>query len=315
MKMFNVQLIVAVAATMLIASCGNSPTPDPSPKGEGSGYSQGSELSTPLPSAGGVGGGADGADGADGAGGGAATDVSSLSTMGKLVAARYADLSFETALPIVQVLVKNGQHVRQGQLLVSQDTYNLRNAVEQQRHIVEQARLQIEQASLQMQDVIFSQGYDSAVTVPDNVQHNADMKAGYTLAKSRLAAAETLLAAARHQLTTATLTAPFDGVVANLTVQPHQLVAAGEPVCRIIASDEMLVEFRVMEADLAQYPMNAKVAVVPIADKQRCYEATVSEINPMVDVQGAVTLRARLTDAGDLFDGTNVEVILLNVEH
>ena len=79
-------------------------------------------------------------------------------TMGKLVAARFADLSFETALPIERVLVRNGQQVRRGQVLAVLDQYKLRNAIEQQQRAIEQAQLQIEQARLQMKDVIISQG-------------------------------------------------------------------------------------------------------------------------------------------------------------
>ena len=40
------------------------------------------------------------------------------------------------------------------------------------------------------------------------------------------------------------------------------------------------------------------------------YTAVVNVINPIVDEQGAVTLRARLSDALRLFDGMNVEVIV-----
>ena len=239
------------------------------------------------------------------------TDVQSYrqTTMGKVVAAQYADLSFESSLPVDRVLVKNGQQVQRGQTLAMQDSYRLRNEVEQQQQMVEQARLQIEQALLQMQDVIIAQGYDPAGTVPENVRHNADMKAGYTLAQSRLASAETQLSSARHQLSAATLVAPFSGTVANLNIQSHQLVAAGEPVCRVIATGELLVEFRVMESDLSLYPMGTKVSAVPVSDKERCYEAAVCEINPVVDNQGLVTLRARLVDAKGLFEGMNVELM------
>lgn len=236
------------------------------------------------------------------------TQTYQQTTMGKVVAAQYADLSFEASLPVDRVLVKNGQHVQRGQTLATQDSYRLRNEVEQHQQEVEQARLQIEQALLQMQDVIIAQGYDPAGTVPENVRHNADMKAGYTLAKSRLALEETQLSSARHQLAVATLVAPFNGTVANLNIQSHQLVDAGKPVCRVISTGELLVEFRVMESDLSQYPMGTKVRVVPVADKERCYEATVSEINPVVDDQGAVTLRARISDAQGLFEGMNVEL-------
>ena len=56
--------------------------------------------------------------------------------------------------------------------------------------------------------------------------------------------------------------------------------------------------------------MGTAVTVVPVADKSARYNAAISEINPVVDNQGAITLRARLNDAKGLFDGMNVEVIL-----
>ena len=233
-------------------------------------------------------------------------------TMGKLVAARFADLSFETALPIERVLVRNGQQVRRGQVLAVLDQYKLRNAIEQQQRAIEQAQLQIEQARLQMQDVIISQGYDpdKSSSIPSDVKHNADVKSGHALAKAQLATARTALDAAQHELRSGVLTAPFDGVVANLSIQAHQLAQPGQTVCRIIPTGEMEVEFRVMEADLSQYKTGTSVNVIPVADKNVHYDASVSEINPVVDQQGAVTLRARLSNATGLFDGMNVEIIL-----
>ena len=232
-------------------------------------------------------------------------------TMGKVVAERYADLAFETALPIERVLVKNGQQVHKGQVLAQLDLYKLRTAIAQQERAIEQAQLQIEQAYLQMQDVIIAQGYDpdKKDNVPANVMHNADVKSGYALSKSQLASAKTQLAAAQHELRSGVLTAPFDGVIANVSVQAHQLAQAGQPVCRVIASGNMNVEFRVMEADLAKYKLGTAVSVIPVADQSRRYDAAVSEINPIVDEQGAVTLRARLTNGTNLYDGLNVIII------
>ena len=235
-----------------------------------------------------------------------------IKTMGKVVTARFADLSFETALPIERVLVRNGQQVRRGQVLAQLDLFKLRNAIEQKQRAIEQAQLQIEQAHLQMQDVIISQGYDpdKASAIPADVKHNADVKSGYALAKSQLATARTALAIAQHELRSGVLVAPFDGVVANLKIQAHQLAQPGQTVCRVIATGDMEVEFRVMEADLCKYKIGMGVNVIPVADMSKQYTAVVNVINPIVDEQGAVTLRARLNDAQGLFDGMNVEVIL-----
>jgi RND family efflux transporter MFP subunit len=236
----------------------------------------------------------------------------STSTMGKVVAEHFADLSFEMALPIERVLVRNGQQVRRGQVLAQLNLFKLRNDVAKQERAIEQAKLQMEQARLQMQDVIISQGYDpdKEAQVPASVVHNADVKSGYALSKSQLASARIQLAAAQHELRSGVLTAPFDGVVANVTVQAHQLAQAGQPVCRVIDMNDMAVEFRVMEADLSRYQVGTAVVVVPIADKSKQYAATVSEVNPIIDQQGAVTIRAHVAQPANLFDGMNVQVIL-----
>ena len=49
----------------------------------------------------------------------------STSTMGKVVAEHFADLSFEMALPIERVLVHNGQQVRRGQVLAQLNLFKL----------------------------------------------------------------------------------------------------------------------------------------------------------------------------------------------
>ena len=201
--------------------------------------------------------------------------------------------------------------MRRGQVLAELDRFKLRNAVEQQRHMVEQAKLQVEQSRLQMQDVVIAQGYDpDNAAVPESVLHNADVKSGYALSQSSLEAARTQLTAAEHALRDAELKAPFDGVVANLSVQAHQLSQAGQTVCRIIDTSALAVEFRVMEADLARFPMGAELIVAPVAGGGTLYAAVVNEINPVVDEQGAVTIRARLSKATGLFDGMNAEVLL-----
>ena len=236
----------------------------------------------------------------------------SLSMMGKVVAVRHADMSFETVLPISRVNVHDGQRVHRGQVLAELDQFKLRNAVQQQRHMVEQAMLQVEQARLQMQDVVIAQGYDpdKASSVPESVLHNADVKSGYALSQSSLEAARTQLAAAEHALRDGVLRAPFDGVVANVAMQAHQLSQPGQTVCRIIDASALSVEFRVMEADLARFPIGARLNVVPVSARGTMYEAVVSEINPVVDAQGAVTIRARLSKADGLFEGMNAEVLL-----
>jgi len=223
----------------------------------------------------------------------------SFQTMGKVIASRYADVKFEAALPVLRVLVHNGDLVRQGQLLAELNPYKYSNAVEQSLKEIDQARLQ-------MQDVIISQGYDPEQMdkVPQRVRHIAEVKSGLLLAQNKLAAAQ-------HDLTMTKVLAPFDGVVANVTARSNQLAQVGELVCRVVSQQQMEVEFRVMETDLRRFPKGAQIQVQPVADESTVYEAQVTEINPIVDEQGTVLVRAHVVSPNKLFDGMHVSVNLI----
>ena len=230
------------------------------------------------------------------------TALSSFQTMGKVVAAHYADMKFEISLPVLRMMVHNGDHVRQGQLLAEQDATRQTNAVEQHQR-------EIEQANIQMQDVIISQGYDPEhmENVPQRVRHIAEVKSGLLLAQSKLAAA-------RHELKITHVVAPFDGIVANVTAHAGQLAQVGDIVCRVISPQQMNVEFRVMEADLSRFTVGTRLQVVPVGNEHAVYEAKVTEVNPVVDEQGTVMLRAHVATPHQLFDGMHVSVLLNNTQ-
>ena len=226
------------------------------------------------------------------------TPTSAFQTMGKVVATHYADVKFEISLPVLRMMVHNGDHVRQGQLLAEQDATRQTNAVEQHQR-------EIEQAHLQMQDVIISQGYDPEHIdkVPQRVRHIAEVKSGLLLAQNKLAAA-------RHELKITRVTAPFDGIVANVTAHAGQLAQVGDIACRVIAPQQMDVEFRIMETDLSRFAVGTRLRVVPVGDEHAVYEAKVTEVNPIVDEQGTVMLRAHVATPHQLFDGMHVSVLL-----
>ena len=224
------------------------------------------------------------------------TPSSAFQTMGKVVATHYADVKFEISLPVLRMMVHNGDHVRQGQLLAEQDATR-------QTNVVEQHQREIEQAHLQMQDVIISQGYDPEHIdkVPQRVRHIAEVKSGLLLAQNKLAAA-------RHELKITRVTAPFDGIVANVTAHAGQLAQVGDIACRVIAPQQMDVEFRIMETDLSRFAVGTRLQVVPVGDEHAVYEAKVTEVNPIVDEQGTVMLRAHVATPHQLFDGMHVSV-------
>ncbi len=219
-----------------------------------------------------------------------------LVSNGKVKAGHYADLSFGSAQPIVRIFVKNGMRVRRGQKLAELDLFKLRNAVEQAKNTLEQTRLE-------MQDVLIGQGYnpEKPKSIPADVMKLAGVKSGYESSKARYELA-------LYEMNHAALTAPFDGVVANLFTQPFTMASTSQPFCRIINEAEMEVEFKVLENELSLIKTGEKVVVAPFSSSGNESSGVVSEINPLVDENGMVSAKARLRGNGKFFDGMNVRV-------
>ena len=65
-----------------------------------------------------------------------------------------------------------------------------------------------------------------------------------------------------------------------------------------------------MEADLSRFPVGTRLRIVPVGNERVVYDAKVTEVNPIVDEQGTVVLRAQVATPHQLFDGMHVSVLL-----
>lgn len=219
-----------------------------------------------------------------------------LVSNGKVSARNYADLSFSSQEVIAQVLVRNGDHVRKGQKLASLDLFKLNNALVQCKNA-------LAQATLEMQDVLIGQGYapDHIKAIPADVLKLAKVKSGYERSKAEYELAE-------HNVRKATLVAPLDGVVANLFSKAHNIPSTTEPFCRIISTSAMEVEFTVLENEMSLIMKGDRVEVTPYASGATGDYGKVSEINPLVDKDGMIKVKADVQRGKNLFDGMNVKV-------
>jgi RND family efflux transporter MFP subunit len=220
-----------------------------------------------------------------------------LISNGKLTAVRYADLRFESAEPVAAVWVKNGDAVARGQKLAELATFRLSNRTAQ-------AKDALDRAALELQDVLIGQGYvleDSAGT-PPGVRQLARTRSGYdqALAQYDLAVYEQ-----EH----ATLTAPFDGIVANLFAKPFNFPSSTDVFCTRIDSRSMEASVTVLESELPLIRKGDKVEVAPFfALAEESVKGRISEINPVVDANGMVRVKASVANPGKLFEGMNVRV-------
>lgn len=215
---------------------------------------------------------------------------------GKLTAAEAADLSFRSPEIISYIYVRNGQRVHRGQPIAKLDVSRLENTLVQQKSALEQARLQ-------MQDIVIGQGYDPEhpQSVPAEVMKLARVKSG-------MESAEASLKSTTLDIDAATLTAPIDGVVANLEAKCHNMAPTGEPFCRVIGTSAPDVEFTVLESELPLVAAGNGVEISTYSSPESV-RGTVTAVNPMVDKNGMVKVWAKAASTPSNFvDGMNVRV-------
>lgn len=220
----------------------------------------------------------------------------SLTATGKVKAANYTDLYFRSQELIAHVYVKNGARVGKGQKIADLEVFALNSQLRQ-------AEISLEQAKLELQDILIGQGYDPdhLDKVPADMMKLAKVKSGYEQAALQK---ENAL----REMENATLVAPFDGVIANLTAKPHHMASSSEPFCRIIQTSNMEVEFQVLENELHLIKMGQKVEIVPQATTVGLQQGEICSMNPLVNEKGLIQVRARVKGNVGLMEGMNVTV-------
>lgn len=219
-----------------------------------------------------------------------------LISNGKLSARKHVDLRFESAEPIAAIYVKNGDKVIKGQKLASLSTFRLINKLDL-------AKDALERAKLELQDVLIGQGYmlaDSA-KVPEATMQLVRTKSGYDQALVQYELAS-------YEEEKAVLVAPFNGIVANLFAKEQNTSSLSEVFCTIIDPGSLEASFTILESELPLVKTGDKVEVTPYAAPDTKAEGRITEINPIVDDNGMVQIKAAVGEKSNLFEGMNVRV-------
>ena len=219
-----------------------------------------------------------------------------LISNGKLSARKLVDLRFESAEPIARIYVKNGDRVNKGQKIAELATFRLTNKTAQAKDALEKARLELK-------DVLIGQGYmlEDSAKVPPATLNLARVKSGYDLALAQYQLAQ-------YEEQNATLIAPFDGIIANLFAKQENVVSTTDAFCTVIDPHSLEASFTVLESELPLIQNGDKVEVTPFVTTSLKTEGRISEINPLVDENGMVQVKAAVNDKGKLFEGMNVRV-------
>lgn len=219
-----------------------------------------------------------------------------LISNGKLSARNFVDLKFSSAEPVAKIYVKNGDRVAKGQKLAELSLFRLSNKTAE-------AKDALERAKLELQDVLIGQGYklEDTARIPAATMQLVRVKSGYDQALIACRLAE-------YEERNATLTAPFDGVVANLFAKEFNTASTSDVFCSVIDTRTLEAAFTVLESELPLIKTGDRVEVVPFALPDILAEGRISEVNPLVDKDGMVQVKAAVADKGKLFEGMNVRV-------
>ena len=223
-----------------------------------------------------------------------------LLSNGKLAATSRADLSFITGGPLLDVKVRNGQRVRRGDVLARVSRPDLELSLES-------AKTSVQQAEMDLYDYLVGQGYTArdTLSVPKDILEIAKMRSGYNLALNTLHRAN-------YDLKGTVLKAPFSGKVAGILLNKYDQVGSS-PFCTLVDDSSFDVDFTVLESEYAFISIGLPVKVTPYADTGGSYPGTISSVNPIVDKNGQISVRARVKADGRLLDGMNVKVMVERV--
>ncbi len=198
---------------------------------------------------------------------------------GSLVADREARIRAEVAGAVLQVYVDAGQRVSEGTTLGRIDDAVLRDAAMSARSGVAQATLAAEQAERELKR---AQSLSAAGAIADRDVESAQR--ANLAAQAQLADAKARVASAEKNLRSATVRAPFSGVVSEKSVSPGDIVAPGAALFTVIDPRSLRVEASVPATALGDVRVGAPV-MFTVNGANRELIGRITRVSPMVNAQ------------------------------
>ncbi len=220
-----------------------------------------------------------------------------LVSNGKAFSSEKAVVPFKVNGIIKELRIQNGQKVKAGDLLaVIED-------IEYKAQLL-RAEEEVERARIDFRDDLIS------FNLTDDTSKIAPSAIKYSLIRSGLNSALISFETARNNYNNTRLTAPINGVVANLEALVWNPSQNYKSLCTIIFDEVMDVEFPVIESEFGFISKGMPVGIIPFINDSTFITGTISQINPQVDETGMVRVKAGFRNNGRLIDGMNVRVVI-----
>jgi HlyD family secretion protein len=233
---------------------------------------------------------------------GVVRDEISSSTAGEVMAAQHATVRAELAGRVLRVRHERGERVRKGEAVVDLDAADLDARLSQAQATLEAQRAQVAQAEAHAEAAartaatekrLAEHGAESAKVADDSAAQAREARAAAEAARAQVAQGEAAVQVARVARAHATLTAPFDGMLTEVRIDPGDELQIGGSVFEVVDDSRLHVEATIDEADIARVQVGQPASLRLDALPSHAIAGAVSRLDPAVrkDDKGARTLR------------------------
>ena len=201
-----------------------------------------------------------------------------LPVSGTMQPVNQATVKAKVSGDVRQVMVREGDAVQAGQILVRVDTADLDARVLERQGQLQSARAQLALAEKTntMNQKLLKQNF-----ISQNASDNAE--SSVEVSKGNLQAAEAQLRVAQNALRDSVAIAPLSGVVAKRHVQPGEKVAFDSPLVTVVDLKDMELQALVPSGDIPELKpgMTVDLAVDGFADRK--FTGRIGRINPSTE--------------------------------
>jgi RND family efflux transporter MFP subunit len=220
-----------------------------------------------------------------------------LITNGKAFSIKKAVVPFKVNGIVNEIHIQNGQKVKTGDLLAVIEDFEYKTQLTRAQQGVIKAEISFKSDLLSM--------YSTADTI-----NLAPEKIKYSRTRSGLNDAVSSLELAQYNFNNTRIYAPMSGVVANLEAKQWNPSQNYKNLCTIIFDEVMEVEFPVIESEYSFINKGMPVGIIPYINDSTLISGTITQINPQVDENGMVKVKAEFRNNGRLIDGMNIKVVI-----
>lgn len=200
----------------------------------------------------------------------------SLPLSGSLAPVVQATVKAQVGGEVEELTVREGQDVRQGDVIARLDTRNLQAQFDREQAAVDKARADLELATLNRDKhrSLLQQKF-----ISQNTFEQTESAWAGSVANLKLAQAQARLA--KINLDDAVVRAPFAGTIARRLVQPGEKVAPDTALVALVDLRELLLEAAVPAAEIPAVKIDQTAHFSVGGFGKRAFDGKVQRINPI----------------------------------